>query len=206
MYELIVLSLLMRGPFHGYLIVKVANDIIGPWAKISSGTLYPLLGKMERAGLITTLTGESEKEVAQKERQARTLVITEEGRKRFRQIMMDMSSNLGDYVRIFQYKVVFMDLIEHEERLLLFHHFMNYCATSILHLQTERANLAHELSKQSDARFLANAALVMEHFEAQMQHELHWARELHAQELARVESLPPKRALAGNDETKPGAQ
>ena len=57
MYELIILSLLMRAPFNGYLIVKVANDQIGPWAKISSGSLYPLLGRMERQGLITTTSG-----------------------------------------------------------------------------------------------------------------------------------------------------
>jgi DNA-binding PadR family transcriptional regulator len=37
MYELMVLSLLMRSPLHGYLIVKITNDMIGPWAKISRG-------------------------------------------------------------------------------------------------------------------------------------------------------------------------
>lgn len=52
MYELIILSLLMRSPSHVYLIVKITNDQIGPWAKISSGTLYPLLTRMEQVGLI----------------------------------------------------------------------------------------------------------------------------------------------------------
>ena len=53
MYELIILSLLMRFPMHGYLIAKIANDLIGPWAKISVGSFYPLLSKLEQQGYIT---------------------------------------------------------------------------------------------------------------------------------------------------------
>src|SRR5579859_5268808 len=102
MYELIVLSLLMRGPLHGYLIVKITNDMIGPWAKVSSGTLYPLLTRMEQAGLIAVIQAESQSVAG--ERQTRTFLITEEGRKRFHQVMMDMSSNPGDYQRFFRYK------------------------------------------------------------------------------------------------------
>lgn len=189
MYELIVLSLLMRMPVHGYMIVKIANDMFGPWAKISSGTLYPLLNKMERSGLITTLPTASEKPEASGERQARTFMITEEGRKRFRQDMMDMSSNLGDYTRTFQYKTAFIDLIEPEERLLLFNHYINYCQTTILHLQTERANLTHELARHPNPVFLTNVVKAMKHAEQKTQVELDWVRELRAEELARQELL-----------------
>ena len=58
MYELIILSLLMRFSLNGYAIAKIANDIIGPWAKVSNGTLYPLLTKLEKAGLIELTNGE----------------------------------------------------------------------------------------------------------------------------------------------------
>ena len=37
MYELIILSLLMRFPLHGYLIAQIANDMIGPWAGSATG-------------------------------------------------------------------------------------------------------------------------------------------------------------------------
>ncbi len=186
MYELIILSLLMRGPFHGYLIVKIANDMFGPWAKISSGTLYPLLSKMEQTRLISAAP---RKQSTSGERQARTFVITDEGRKRFHRAMMDMSSNLGDYPKFFRYKTAFIDLLESQERLLLFNHYINYCQTYILHLQTERANLAHELSQHPDTAFLTNVVRAMRHVEAQMQMELDWARELRAEELALVEGL-----------------
>ena len=188
MYELIVLSLLMRSRLHGYLIVKIVNDMIGPWAKISSGTLYPLLSRMEQARLIAVVTAENQ--VVAGERQTRTFTITEEGRKRFHQVMMDMSSNLGDYQKIFRYKMGFIDLLQPQERLLLFNHYINYCQTSILHLQTERASLAHELSHQRQPRFLTNVLGAMEHIERQWQAELDWVRGLREQELAQGESLP----------------
>jgi Transcriptional regulator PadR-like family len=53
-YELIILSLLMREPMHGYLIAKVTNDQIGPWARLSSGTMYTILARLEADGLIAT--------------------------------------------------------------------------------------------------------------------------------------------------------
>src|SRR5258708_28440989 len=102
MYELIVLSLLMRSPFHGYLIVKITNDIIGPWAKISSGTLYPLLSRMEQAGLISVVPPSSK--AVPGERPARTFRITDAGRGRFPQAMMNMASNLGTYKNLFPRK------------------------------------------------------------------------------------------------------
>ena len=48
MYELIILALLRYHHFHGYLIAKIINDIVGPYAKISNGRLYPLLAKLEK--------------------------------------------------------------------------------------------------------------------------------------------------------------
>lgn len=183
MYELIVLALLMRRPFHGYLIVKVTNDIIGPWAKISSGTLYPLLTRMEKARLIVVVSVDESHGVAG-ERPSRTFSITEEGRKRFQQIMMDMSSNLGDYQRIFRFKLVFFDLLQKQERLLLFNHYINYCQTSILYLQTEMANITYEITEPSEHRFLTNIVRTMQHMVSQLQTELVWATSLRDQELA----------------------
>lgn len=194
MYELIVLSLLMRGPMHGYLIVKITNDMIGPWAKISSGTLYPLLNRMVQTGLISEIAPQN-KGMLSKARPTRTFTITEEGRKRLHHLMMDMSSNLGDYPNIFRYKMAFIDLVQPRERLLLFNHYINYCQTSILHMQTEMANLKYELTGQQNTHFLNNVLKVVEHVEQQLQGELAWVKDLREQELARMESLPANASL-----------
>jgi DNA-binding PadR family transcriptional regulator len=139
MYELIILSLLMRGPVHGYLISKIINDIIGPIAKVSHGWLYPRLAKLEQERLIiASLEGNEEKPG---ERQLRTFQITEEGRKRFHHIMMDTTSNPGEYPKFFWQKVCFFEYLHPAERLHLIDHYINYCQTHLLHLKAQAKNL-----------------------------------------------------------------
>src|SRR6266852_2351939 len=125
MYELIILSLLMRWPLHVYLIVKITNDQIGPWAKISSGTLSTMLSRLEQTGLIAALS--QERDPTRGDRRSRTFMITDEGRKRFHQLMLDTSSNLGDYQKFFYCKLGYLDLLSHAERLFLLNHYINYC-------------------------------------------------------------------------------
>jgi DNA-binding PadR family transcriptional regulator len=192
MYELIILSLLMRGPCHGYLIVKMANELIGPWAKISSGTLYPLLNRMRQAGVIITIPSEDGQE---NDRKARTFLITEEGLKRFHHAMTDISSNLGDYPKIFHYKMAFIDLLASEERILLFNHYVNYCQVALAHLQTETASLVHDQAQEPYQLFHENMLKVQEHVERQTQKELEWVMALRAEELVRIEALSVQRGF-----------
>ena len=139
MYELIILSLLMREPIHGYLIAKIINDLIGPIAKVSHGWLYPRLAKLEQEGLITTsIEGDVGK---QGERQLRTYKITEDGRKRFHQLMLETTSNPGEYSKFFWQKVCYLEYLHPAERLHLIDHYINYCQTHILHLKAQAKNL-----------------------------------------------------------------
>jgi DNA-binding PadR family transcriptional regulator len=139
MYELIILSLLMQKPIHGYLISKIINDIIGPIAKVSHGWLYPRLTKLEEEGLIAaSLEGDEGKKG---ERQLRTYHITEDGRKRFHELMMDTTSNPGEYAKFFWQKVSFLGYLHPAERLHLIDHYINYCQTHILHLKDQSKNL-----------------------------------------------------------------
>jgi DNA-binding PadR family transcriptional regulator len=181
MYEFIILALLMRSPMHGYLIARIASDQIGPWAKISSGTLYTILAKLERVGLITLL---SPQEPEQGGRQSRTYAITDAGRQRFHQLMLDTSSNLGEYQRWFYFKLVYFDLIRPEERMLLWNHYLTYCQTSALYLQSEAEALRHELSGEANSVFLAQALRVMTRMEQQWRAEVEWATEERAREAA----------------------
>ena len=189
MYELIILSLLMRMPMHGYLIAKVTNDLIGPWARISSGSLSTILNGLEQRGLIAVLP-QGHSASSRGTRQARTYTITEDGRKRFHQLMMDTSSNLGEYQKFFYRKLGYFDLLRPNERLLLLNHYINYCQATILHLQTERESLAYELADQPTPDFLENVVRVMKHVEQQWQAELEWARSVREEELALLETPP----------------
>jgi DNA-binding PadR family transcriptional regulator len=184
MYELIILSFLIRNPMHGYLIARIINDMIGPYARFSNGRLYPLLAKLEEEGLIVAYT--EPMDTYKGERQLRSYQITEEGRKRFHDLMMDTTSNPGDYQRIFLHKVPFLEFLKPTERLYLVNHYVNYCQAHVLHLTAEEEDLArrnHKNHSQLDATLH-----VMQHMIDQWQLELDWAKGLHEKELARSES------------------
>ncbi len=182
MYELIILSLLMRFPLHGYLMMKITNDQIGPWAKVSSGTLSTILGKLEQTGLIAVLPQKDQSTPG--DRRVRTYTITEEGRKRFHQLMMDTSSNLGDYQKFFHHKMTYFDLLRPTERLLLLNHYINYCRATVLHTQTEMDSLVYELADHANPAFLENLLRVMKHIVEQWQAEFDWVKGMREQELA----------------------
>ncbi|HET8844105.1 MAG TPA: PadR family transcriptional regulator [Ktedonobacteraceae bacterium] len=183
MYELLVLALLMHGPWHGYLITKIANEMIGPWARISPGTLYPLLARLEQAGLIEALP---QQEAAHSQRQTRRYTITPAGQRRFHTLMMDTSSNLGDYPRIFHLKAVHFQFLSSRERLYLTDHYLNYCERTILHMQSEAQDMqrmqfeAEQTQSETGdhADFTGAVVEILQHLAQQEQGELAWVRRM----------------------------
>lgn len=198
MYEFIILAQLMRGRAHGYLIAKIINDMIGPYAHLSPGRLYPLLAKMEQDGLIAVDTDAQSNRSGN--RQLRIYRITDAGRMRFQVLMHDTSSNQGDYRTHFLQKVCMFDFISLAGRLRLIDHYINYCQTHIFHLQTEIEEMKQEpydtepSSKTSRdylstrSRDFAYVLKVMHHYIAQWQIELDWAWDLRRQEATHVEA------------------
>jgi len=189
MYELIILSQLMLQPAHGYMIASIINDMIGPYARISNGRLYPLLSKLEKSGLIDPVKDTSVGQ--QRDRQLRTYKITETGRKRFHELMMDTTSNPGEYQKIFLQKVSMLEFLKPSERLRLIDHYINYCQAHVMHMTAEADDLVQRSPDWGPdwgpARLKA-VLDVMQHMVDQWQLELDWAKTLRERELARVES------------------
>jgi DNA-binding PadR family transcriptional regulator len=203
MYELLVLALLMHGPWHGYLITKIANEMIGPWAKISPGTLYPLLARLEQAGLIVALPRD---EASRSQRQSHRYAITPAGQRRFHILMMDTSSNLGDYPRIFHLKAVHLGFLSPRERLHLANHYINYCERTVLHMQSEAQDMQRMQSEAQDMQleasdnptFTAAVVDILQHLAQQEQGELDWARRVRERALAALDA--EARAQAADDQ------
>jgi len=186
MYELIILSLLMYGPLHGYLIAKITNDMIGPWAKVSNGTMYPLLTRLEREKLIQASSEGNEQQHG--DRQLRSFMITDSGQKRFHQLMMDTTSNPGEYQKFFRFKVPHLALVKSAERLHLLDHYLNYCQTHILYTKSEAEDIVQETSahKYYMSPIRLEATLdVIEQMANQWQAELEWTKQLREKEVAR---------------------
>lgn len=186
MYELMILTFLMRGPMHGYLIAKIINNIIGPFARVSNGRLYPLLAKLEADGLVAAVDDASAP--ASRERHQRAFHITEAGRQRFRQLMMDTTSNPGDYHNIFWIKVQFFEFLQPAEQQYLIDHYINYCQTHIFFLTSEMDDLARRAPEKG---FLTPHQL--EITLATMQHlQNRWRLELEQARRWRERYLPPE--------------
>jgi DNA-binding PadR family transcriptional regulator len=186
MYELIILSLLMREPIHGYRISKIINDIIGPIAKVSHGWLYPRLAKLEEEGLIVASFDDDEEKKG--ERRFRTYHITEDGRNRFHELMMDTTSNVGEYAKFFWQKVSFLGYLHPAERLHLIDHYFNYCQTHILHLKDQAKNLVEGKVQYHtmDTDQLEGTLHVLRRSTSHWQVDLEYANSLHEKEMARA--------------------
>jgi len=197
MYEFIILSQLMHGPAHGCLIAKIINDMIGPYARISYGRLYPLLAKLEQNGLIAAERASASGR--QGDRPLRIYTITEAGRVRFKVLMSDTGSSPGEYQKLFAYKVTAFGFITPAERLRLIDHYINYCQAHVFHLQTEAEDqvrqvgmvedlvreapeLAHAIP-QVDSYSIETIVNVIQHTIEEWQLELDWARSLREREV-----------------------
>jgi DNA-binding PadR family transcriptional regulator len=144
---------------------------------------------MEKSGLIKPYSEASAGQ--QSDRQLRTYEITEAGRKRFYELMMNTTSNPGEYQKIFLQKVSMLGFLKSSERLRLLDHYINYCQAHVLHITAE----ADDLVKRSPywgfewgpTRFKA-VLEAMQHMLDQWQLELDWAKALREKELANIES------------------
>ena len=186
MYEFIILSQLMLTSRHGYLIAKIINDIIGPYARLSSGRLYPLLAKMEQNGLIEVDGAVAKK--LQSDHQSRTYKITEAGRMRFYILMRDTSLSPGEYQKLFAHKVSSFSLIAPIERIALIDHYIHYCQAHVFHQQSEADDLVRNGQSYGtmDSTMLEFTLEVVRHSIDGWQREIEWAQNLRAKEFAHV--------------------
>lgn len=83
MYDLFVLGQLMDESMSGYLMRQILQQIVGQQRKISFGMIYPLFKRLHEAGYISL---EEESEVGKRTKKVAT--ITELGRERFKELMV----------------------------------------------------------------------------------------------------------------------
>lgn len=171
MYELIILSVLVQRPAHGYLIAKVVNNVLGPFSKVNNGRLYPLLAKLEKEGLIIA------RETTQQEgeRHVKGFEISEAGRKYFHQLMLDTTSNPSDYQKLFWLKAPVLGLVSPAERSRLIDHYVNYCEAHVLHLEAKLAEYQLPVEGQPIPPNLAGAINAIQHRIDHWQLEVNWA-------------------------------
>ena len=102
MYELFLLGKLIERPWHGYEFHQVLNSVVGPARQVSWGTIYPLLQRLEKAGLIQRLSEPSDKDDG---RGRQRYSITQKGKQKFLQLMKSESRNDPNYRETFRIKL-----------------------------------------------------------------------------------------------------
>ena len=105
-YELFVLGELITGPHHGYRLYEIIQRILGPFQRLSWGTLYPLIRRLEQQGLLVSEVGQHPVHFSEgRGPQRKVYRITERGRERFFALMLEPGEYGRDYAEVFTIKL-----------------------------------------------------------------------------------------------------
>jgi DNA-binding PadR family transcriptional regulator len=204
MLELAILGLLRDREQHGYELKKRLGALLGPWSGVSSGSLYPALGRLEARGAVTAvehagadlatpMTGALSGEVAAyraerrsardgRDRSARggrnrkVYAITDTGEQRLHELLTEPGDHnrARDDDRSFALRVAFCRHLAPTERLALFERRREHL----------RARLAQQSNAPTDDRFVRS---VRDHDHRTITRDLDWLEQLIADEHTHVE-------------------
>src|SRR5215469_2913213 len=146
MYELFVLGELMVQPLHGYLLHEIVNMILGPFHRLSWGTLYPLIRRLEAEGLVTAQAQPQPRRrgvLKTGRAPVRTVyTLTEQGRARFVDLMLDPGVYTPDYPNLFAMKFTKLGYLAPAQRLAVLEPYHTYLLTLRDHYETVRSRVA----------------------------------------------------------------
>lgn len=145
MYELFVLGELMVQPLYGYLLHEIVNMILGPFHRLSWGTLYPLIRRLEQEGLIASATEKRREGLFQAERgpARKVYTLTETGRARFFALMLDPGDYNMDYPNLFAMKFTKFGYLTPVQRLAVLEHYRTFLLTLRDHYRTVGSQVVH---------------------------------------------------------------
>ncbi len=185
MYEFLILAQLSRSPRHGYMIVKILDHIIGPFQRVQSGALYPVLSRLEEEGLIQAVESDASSEGHKR----KVYAITETGRARLYQHLMDTEHHLGEYDQFFTQKVGLFSQLSPEERLYLSRHYAVYAQQNIDHLERKRREFIAAAPEHLNDEQMGDILMIMEHRIAYWETERGWAERLIARQYTAKETV-----------------
>jgi DNA-binding PadR family transcriptional regulator len=143
--ELFILGELTGSQMHGYLLHTILNGIIGPTRKISWGVLYPLIHSLVADGLIEQVPDEQQEGVRQgRGKKKKMYRITEDGRRRFFQLMEEPIPYSPDYELHFYTKFSNFDMISRELQFLILHQYKDYLRFEIRHEEERVENVSKD--------------------------------------------------------------
>jgi len=186
--ELAILGALKEKPMHGYELKKRLSYLLGHLWKISFGSLYPALKRLEARNAV-----ERAYTVKEKTRNRYVYRITPQGEELFRQLLVDMrkSSEITDSDK-FSLRLAFFRYMEPEMRLWLLERRRSYLADRL----KEMVGSGKTRFKESDSYRLG----LYRHRQEQLESDILWLEELIAQERLHIQESKKERDAAAKDE------
>lgn len=195
MLDLAVLGLLKEADLHGYELKKRLTESLGSFSRVSFGSLYPALGRLEAAGAVRAVSADERRPIAgpmtgslggelaafrarrtetRDQRGKKVYSITEQGQRLFEQLLSNEEATDDD--RSFCLRLSFARHLTPQERLGL--------------LERRRAHLVERLSRARSAirsgreRLDAYSRSLLEHNTDTTERDIGWLDQLIASERA----------------------
>lgn len=161
----------MERPWHGYEFQQVLNSVVGPARQVSWGTIYPLLQRLEKAGLIQRLSEPSAREDG---RGRQRFSITHKGKQRFLQLMKSEPRNDPDYRETFRIKLGNFSRVDVETQRGILDRYLDRLASISVHT-TAMSELVSKVPEMNGSE-RKNILLALAHDRFLADSEIKWIR------------------------------
>lgn len=188
MLELAVLGLLKQRPMHGYQLSRELGDSLGGFWRVSYGSLYPTLRRLERDGLVAPVPGE-----ATGGRRKTVFEITDQGERAFLELLQETPADTSTEDTRFRVRLAFFRYLPPDTRIRL--------------LERRRAFLVERLDTiDGSLRATREGAddytlAVMEHGRAATESDIGWLGDLIRNERTKTEQRDNERGGARSRHT-----
>jgi DNA-binding PadR family transcriptional regulator len=176
MLELAVLGLLKERSMHGYQLSKRLTDTLGGFWRVSYGSLYPTLRRLEREGAVEQIF--DAQEVGRRKNVYR---ITEKGEELFRQLLEEAGADPASEEKRFRVRLAFFKYLAPDTRIRLLERRRAFLEER---LSTIRASLA-----TTRERFDTYTLSLMQHGREATEQDIAWLSGLIAAERRQNETV-----------------
>ena len=177
MLELAILGLLKERSMHGYQLSKRLTDSLGGLWRVSYGSLYPTLKRLERQGAVEQVF--DSQEVGRRKNVYR---ITERGEALFRVLLEEAGPDAAGEDNRFRVRLAFFKYLSPETRVRVLERRRSFLEERLLTLRTSLATNAGDMYTTS----------LMQHGRESTEQDIAWLNELIAAERRGLDTTAEK--------------
>jgi DNA-binding PadR family transcriptional regulator len=183
MLELAILGLLKERSMHGYQLSKQLSEALGGFWRVSYGSLYPSLRRLEKEGAVERVF--AKEEVGRRKNVYR---ITPKGEALFQELLQDAGHESSEDNK-FRIRMAFFKYLGPEMRIKLLERRRAYLEERLAAIE---ASLARRRAERTDAYTLS----MMTHGQDATQSDIAWLDGLIAAERRQLQAAPKTRSRA----------